>query len=199
MPIKKKSYYSYNIDPLPEFDFSLISENADLWEKKRGFIPKEPKVWGIKLAFPLYDICGEFQAYQIRSHTDHQFDLTRYQISNSVYEPVFQTDSNVLSTTYVLVEGTADCALLRSYGVNAITCLGANKFKVMRARDFLTGKTFFYFFDNDLYGDAMLKYFKESSGIRIMIPSQYKDMNDFLLRNKIEFENWIDTYSSILI
>lgn len=191
-----KNYYSYIIDPLPDFDPTEVKLNADLWEKKRGFIPINPTVWNNKLAFGLFDICGEYQQYQIRSNTENQFDETRYHLTGAVYEPVHQTDDIVLDTPYVLVEGTADCALLRKYGINAVTCLGANKFKVMRARDFLTGKTFYYFFDNDKWGNYMLPLMKSSTGMRLIIPYQYKDFNDFLLQNKQGFEDWINQYST---
>lgn len=197
--MRKKNYYSYNIDPLPEFDTSQIYKDAQLWERKRGFVPKEPLVWNGLLAFPLYDVCGEFQQYQIRSNTEHQFDKTRYQLSGAIYEPVHQTDKDVLDSVYVLVEGSADCALLRSYGINAITCCGAEKFKVLRAKDFLNGKTFFYFFDNDKWGDLMNPHMKNSTGVRLLIPSQYKDFNDFLLKNKQGWDDWINTYSGLLI
>lgn len=193
-----KNYYSFIIDPFPDFNFDEISENPSLWLEKRKFVPKEPKVWFNKLAFPLYDICGEFQQYQIRSNTAHQFDKDRYKLTGKVYEPVHQTDKEVFDSKYLLVEGTADCALLRSYGFNAVTCLGAEKFKTLRAKDFLSGKTFFYFFDNDVWGNKMAELMKDSSGIRLMIPSQYKDFNEFLIKSKNEFENWIDTYKVIL-
>ena len=199
MSNKRSNYYSRLVDPFPDFNFEVITENANLWKQKRGFIPKEPKVWNNKLAFPLYDVSGEFQQYQIRSHSNHQFDKERYKLTGSIEDPVHQTDSEVLETKYILVEGTADCALLRNYGINAVTCLGADKFRVLRARDFLTGNNFFYFFDNDFWGDKASQYMEGSTGFRLSLMTGDKDINDFFLRSKKEFEEWIKSYNSLFL
>ena len=189
----KNSYYSETFSFTTEFKEKDLIPDRSLWSSLRGFFIAPPLTWRGNLVFQLYDLSGNFKTYQIRNTGAEQEDPSRYELTKPTLEPLLKTDKQDLLGNFIIVEGTPDCALLRKYGINAYTFLGLKGSRIYRALDFLKQEeNFIYILDNDWHGDMAYRYiFSKSSGIRLNIPLQYKDINDYYNADISSFERWV--------
>lgn len=189
----KYSYYNQGFVYTAEFEEKDIVVDRSFWSSQRGFFIDPPLVWKGNLVFKLHDVSNNFVAYQIRKTEAEQEDPDRYELTKPTLEPLLKTDCKDIKGNYVIVEGTPDCALLRKYGVNAYTFLGLKGRRIYKALDYLNEEeNFFYLLDNDWHGDMAYKYiFSKSSGVRLSIPLQFKDANDYYKADLKGFETWV--------
>ncbi len=196
----KYSYYKEAFSFASEFKEKDLVSDRSLWSSLRGFFVNPPLTWEGNLVFCLYDLSGNFKTYQIRKTGAEQEDPNRYELTKPTQEPLLKTDNLDLLGTFIIVEGTPDCALLRKYGINAHTFLGLKGSRIYKALDFLKQEeNFIYILDNDWHGDIAYRYiFSKSSGIRLNIPLQYKDINDYYNANIQDFEAWVQETKKLL-
>ena len=170
------------------------------WIETRGFYPFEAlyetnNQW---LVQPLYSDYNQFLGYQIRDLTEEEAE-TKYKSSATIYHNLVKTDKRDLEGIKIICEGTIDCALLRMYGFNAFTCLGLKQSRLFNLRKELIDNetTAFFCFDNDNSGYEAMNIFKRL-GLFLRVPFQYKDINEYLLKNKKDFLLWITNIKQLL-
>jgi hypothetical protein len=165
----------------------IVSESS-VWKTSRGFSPIEAKIYESCLVIPLYSLEYQFLGYQLRNINDNNVD-TKYSVTKTIYDPIVFTTNDKIEGVLVICEGTMDCLLLRLLGINACTLLGLKSHRVKRAFESITDQII-YIFDNDSVGKQFAKIYS-SRGLNYIVPTQYKDINEFYLKDRDSFNIWI--------
>jgi len=193
MKVEQKGYpLKYS---LYEIGLESFTYNHDIWNASRGFTPSAPLYFKDIfdtdfLVIPLYNKYGDLISYQLRDINDINTD-TKYKLTKPVYDSFVKTDSKDIKGRKVICEGTVDCVLLREHGINAWTCLGLKKFKILRLLEELEDERFIYIMDNDSYGKFFSKKYFSTQGISMDTPNYVKDINELFQLDKSIFLKWL--------
>ncbi len=181
-----------------QFNFTLIDPlelviSKSKWIELRGFNPKN-SLWHPKkdwLVQPLFSEYNEFLGYQARDVFETNQEL-KYKLSSKIWHYYVKTDKEDIQGYKIICEGTIDCSLLRRVGLNAYTCLGLKKERLFFLRKQLLEEEekLFFCFDNDAIGKDCANILT-SIGLFLRFPVVYKDINEFLLKDKQSFIQWI--------
>lgn len=191
MSIKSGYPKSFNLYDLGSSSFK---KDTNMWKQCRGFTSSSALSYVDEfncefLVIPLYGENG-FVSYQLRDINDEETE-TKYKFSRPVYDTLVKTDNKDIPGRRVVCEGSIDCMILREHGINAWTCLGLKKFKIVRMLEELEGEQFLYVLDNDSYGKFFAKKYFSIVGIEMSLPPVMKDINDLFIKDKSNFLRWI--------
>ncbi len=181
---------------------SNFSKDINMWKESRGFIPSLPLSFIDEfqtqfLVVPLYSD-EKLLSYQLRDINDEETE-TKYKFTKPVYDSFVKTDKDEIPGRKVICEGTMDCMLLREHGVNAFTCLGLKKFKIIRMLEELEGEQFLYVLDNDSYGKFFAKRYLSKQGLGVNTPPTVKDVNDLFKSDKSLFLSWLNRLKKLTL
>jgi len=181
----------YNLYDLRNVDFK---KDTAMWKESRGFIPSQTLSYTDEIGYeflviPLYSE-DRFVSYQLRDIHDDVTE-TKYKLTKPVYDTIVKTDNHDIPGKKVICEGTIDCMILREHGINAWTCLGLKKFKVIRMLEELEGDKFIYVVDNDVSGKYFSKRYLSKQGICYSLPYIVKDVNELFIQDKSLFLRWL--------